>query len=130
MAKPFVTIELDKPRKLRFNLWSLKALQDATGLKLSELGAFLAETQEDIEKMATLLWAGLIHEDKDLTVDKLMEIITWDKLSESLTKIYEAFATDMGMAESEEIEKNASRVKNQKSEENGVGTSPSKSPAK
>ena len=130
MAKPFVTIELDKPRRLRYNLWSLKALQDATGLKLSELGSFLAETQDDIEKMATLLWAGLIHEDKSLTVDGLMEIVSWDKLNESLTKIYEAFTDDMGLATSEEIEKNESRVKNQKNKKNGIGTSPSKSPAK
>jgi len=130
MAQPFVTIELDKPRKLRFDLWSLKALQDKTGLKLSQLGEFMAETQDDIEKMATLLWAGLVHEDKDLTVEKLMSTITWDKLSESLGKVYEAFSDNLGLRESEDIEKNESRAKEQKPQKNGIGTSPLKSPAK
>jgi len=130
MAKPFVTIELDKPRRLRYDLYSIKSLQDATGLKLGELGTYLTEAQDDIEKLAMILWAGLIHEDEKLTVDGVMRLVTWDKLNISLDKIYEAYTDNMGMAESEEIEKNESRVKNQKSEKSGAGTSPSKSPVK
>jgi hypothetical protein len=38
-----------------------------------------------MEDTATLVWAGLVHEDKDLTVDKVMDLI--DEYSDLKTVI-------------------------------------------
>lgn len=63
-----VTIDLDRPRTLRYGLNAMVALE--------ERGIILGKT--DLEKPSTiraLLWAGLIHEDPSLTEEQVGEMV-------------------------------------------------------
>ena len=78
---PFVIVNLDKPRKLRFGMGASIEYEQITGKKLMAIG------DEDItmDMLATLLWAGLKHEDKSLTKDAVIEIV--DEHAESIADV-------------------------------------------
>ena len=40
-----------------------------------------------MEEMATIIWAGLVHEDKNLTSDRVMDIVDNSKLT--VTEVFE-----------------------------------------
>ena len=98
-----IEIHLDKSRHLRFGLNALAALEN-------ELGASIQAVFSDIDRVGFtqirgILWAGLLHEMPDLTVEKagdLFEAIpeevasTFPEKNEYLiTKIGEAFGNDV-----------------------------------
>ena len=62
-----VPIELDKPRTLFFPLAALLAFKKETGIDL--LQESIKDEDWTLETITALLWAGLIHEDKELTMD-------------------------------------------------------------
>jgi hypothetical protein len=81
---PTTTILLDRERHLLYTLESLMLIEEHTGLKMTE----------DIEyktlsypKLATLVWAGLIHEDEslleedfDTVIKRFLRLITLQNL--------------------------------------------------
>lgn len=69
-----VSIELDKPRTLKYSLAALRDLEAAMGgASLGQITVLLA--QVSITATVTALWAGLKHEDASLTQKKTMEIV-------------------------------------------------------
>ena len=68
-----VEFELDKVRNIRFGHKQIKKAEKLTGKKFTKL---MSEEEgigtEDIEK---LLFAGLSHEDKELTLDKVTDLL-------------------------------------------------------
>ena len=69
--KKGITFELDKPRTLRFGINALAKIEDLTGkplttLKLDSVG---------IKDLLIITYAGLAHEDQDLTVEKVGDLI-------------------------------------------------------
>lgn len=74
-----VTIELDKERHLRLTMKGMIEFNKITGrnmlkgLKLKELS---------LEDFAALLWACLIHEDSNLTLDDVLSLIDLQNLLE------------------------------------------------
>lgn len=76
MIKPFITLELDKNRNLRFNSRTISMLES-----IYDMGAFkyfqsFEKKGEDIrtEEIVTLLWLSLYSEDKELTKDDCWEL--------------------------------------------------------
>lgn len=76
-----VEIELDKKRILKYKIRSLLALEKKTGKKIKDLFKELADINPDdvglevFESMGEVLWAGLIHEDKELTTDNCIDML-------------------------------------------------------
>lgn len=70
-----MTITLDRPRVLRLDLWSQMQFEKAAGKPVGEMS-------ESATDLATIVWACLIHEDPDLTIDGLAKMIDLDKLEE------------------------------------------------
>jgi len=70
-AIPNVPIELDKPRHLRLSFLAFAKFKEATGRPL--LSA-LGKLDEDMELMATAVWAGLLHEDPDLRLETVQDL--------------------------------------------------------
>jgi hypothetical protein len=69
----YVEVELDKVRKIFFDLNALGELEERLGVPLDEL----QNVKLSIKNVRTLIWAGLIHEDEDLTeqyVGKLVHV--------------------------------------------------------
>jgi hypothetical protein len=58
-----VRIELDKVRQLRYDLNALSALEDKLGVSITGL----EDIQVGMRTIRSMLWAGLIHEDPEIT---------------------------------------------------------------
>lgn len=93
MAKS-VTIELDKPRRLRFDLNALADLEGVLGLGI---GQIFKEEMIGVRVIRALLWAGLKWEDRGLTLERVGTLLNsylesegtlqglLDKIMEALT---------------------------------------------
>lgn len=90
--KKGVTIELDKPRTLRYGINALAKIEESIGrpimgLDLENLG---------IRELLVIVYAGLYHEDKALTIEQVGDLIDEhsdlntiaEKLGEALTEAF------------------------------------------
>lgn len=86
----FVIYQLDKARNLRFNMKALALIEKKLNTKVSKLN----EENIGINEIAVILWAGLQHEDPQLTVDKVMDLVDeYSSIEEASEKIGEGFNT-------------------------------------
>lgn len=60
---------LDKERTLKFGVRSFIAMEKAVGMPLAKFD------YEQTEIVYVMLYGGLVHEDKSLTVDKIIDIV-------------------------------------------------------
>jgi hypothetical protein len=67
----FTPIQLDKSRNLRYGMKAISTIEKALKTSVSKMD-FDNLTMEDT---ATIIWAGLVHEDNELTPDKVMDLI-------------------------------------------------------
>lgn len=84
--KKLTQIELDKKRNLHYNLNSLELLEDLTGKSVNELNAKL-----EMKTIKVLVYAGLVHEDKELTLDEVGEMIGLEDIERVSIAIGKAF---------------------------------------
>lgn len=73
MAVPFKIIQLDRPRKIKFTINALILAETLCGKPGGQIVMDLSQT--NYETAAKCLFAGLKHEDKDLTFEKTKELI-------------------------------------------------------
>ncbi len=76
------TIQLDRERTIRSDFAALVRFKKATGL--SVMNGDLAETSLDEETSCAFIWAHLVHEDPELTVDQVAQMMTVAKLTECI----------------------------------------------
>jgi hypothetical protein len=92
----YVEIQLDKARNLKYGMLSLMKLEKKIGKTISQID-FNALSIED---SAIVLWAGLIHEDKELTVDKVVELVdNYSDIKTVFDKVGEAISVSFGGSE-------------------------------
>lgn len=86
MSKAFTPIKLDKVRNLRYGMKAFSKIEDVFGKPLAKIDLNNMTQKE----LATFIWAGLEHEDKELDADKVMDLIDdysdIQEASEALTK--------------------------------------------
>jgi len=86
--KKSVTIELDRPRNLRYGINALIKVEEMTGRTISKLDL----ENISMKDLRTILYAGLYHEDKDLTPDRVGALIDdYSNISAIGEKLGEAF---------------------------------------
>ena len=83
MVKP---IKLDKVRNLRYSMRALSIIEKSFGKPLAKIDW----NNMMIDELITVLWAGLVHEDKELTKERLFDIIeelelNYDDLQNAIT---------------------------------------------
>jgi len=91
--KPGVTIEMDKPRTLRYGMNALIKIEELTGKNLTKLDL----DNISVKDLRTIVYAGLFHEDKELTPEKCADLI--DEYSDITTvagKLGEAMTLAFG----------------------------------
>ena len=86
MKEKNLKITLDKERTLKYTLNSLIKFEKLTGKSVTEIGENMS-----MEVILALLYVGLIHEDKKLTIEKLGDMITIDKFFEINDVVTSAF---------------------------------------
>ena len=94
-----VYIELDKKREIRFDMNALAELEEIYG---SFDKAMAALKNSSIKAMRALLYSGLKHEDKKLTIEQVGAMVDMASLSSVTMKITEAFQRNL--PEPEELE--------------------------
>ena len=88
MAIPFVMIDLDKPRKLRFGMKSMVEFERTNKIKLLDIGENMS-----VEICAKLAYTMLKQEDPELTLEKTIELLDEHMLAgDAIEKINEAIA--------------------------------------
>ena len=87
-----VSIKLDKERTLRFTTKAIAAFERKIGKPFSKIDDF-----DDLflDEKLSLIWAGLLHEDNNLTVDEVFDLI--DEHSDMLS-VLQAVGSAMEMA--------------------------------
>lgn len=86
---PTVTIELDKPRRLKFDFNAAARFEQATGKNLLSGATLGAMSATDIR---AFLWACLAWgEDKSLTLDEVGELVDFTNMAEVGDKLAQVF---------------------------------------
>jgi len=94
--KKSVTIELDKARNLRYGLNALIKVEELTGKTITKLDL----ENISMKDLRTILYAGLYHEDKDLTPEKVGELIDdYSDIGSIAEKLGQAFTLSFSGAE-------------------------------
>ena len=69
-----IEITLDRPRRVKYTFVTFKTLQLRLGNKA--VGDIFTDlTKLDVNSLQTVLWVGLLHEDRSLRYDKVEEFI-------------------------------------------------------
>ena len=67
----FTPIKLDKVRNLRYGMKAISLIEKSLNTSVSKIDF----NELRMEDAATIIWAGLYHEDNDLTPDKVMDLV-------------------------------------------------------
>lgn len=89
----YVELTLDKPRKLRYTWRSIRRLHNEYGVNILDMKE---ESFTNPDTISKILWAGLVWDDPDLTVDALDDLIELRQLATISGKVSEAISTQMG----------------------------------
>lgn len=91
--KKGITYELDRPRTLRYGMNALAKIEDITGKSLMSLD--LASVS--IKDLLAIVYAGLYHEDKELTLEQVGDLIDdYSNLNEVAEKVGKALTEAFG----------------------------------
>jgi len=86
-------ITLDKERTLKYGMRALDQAEKKTGVAVVGMNL----NNLTMNQMATLTWCGLTHEDKNLTVGNVMDLIDdYSNLSDVMEVVGEAIAEAVG----------------------------------
>ncbi len=97
-----VDIVLDKPRKVFFDLDALAQLESKLGYPFTKIG----QDNMGAVVIRALLWAGLLHEIPDLTLEEASKLVKHKKFLYISEKVMEAFAIALEDEDINESEKN------------------------
>lgn len=78
MAGRSVSITLDKPRQLRYDLNAMAEIEERLGVGLDKLD----QIEMKAKTARLMLWAGLIHEDSSLTPEQVGAMVDMGSLNE------------------------------------------------
>lgn len=84
----FVDIKLDKKRKLQYDLNALAEIEDKLGINIYEMH----KIKVGMKNIRTILWAGLLHEDAELTEEQVGSFVNITNIGEVQAKVSEAFS--------------------------------------
>jgi len=71
MAKKAVTVKLDKQRKLKYTFNAFCELEEALGRPLASIKG----NEFKMKDLRALVWAGLLHETPELTLEEAGDLI-------------------------------------------------------
>ena len=92
-------LELDRPRKLKFGFKAIRLIREHFGEKdVSDL------LNMKVDEMPIIAWAGLVHEDPDLTIEKVEDLLDGSiperyTVVEIVNILAEALADHFGVSE-------------------------------
>lgn len=95
--KKSVTIELDKARNLRYGLNALVKIEELIGKPITVIDL----SRLSISDLRNIVFAGLMHEDKELTSEKVGDLIDeYSDIATVASKVADAFTIAFGSGKS------------------------------
>ena len=89
----FYPIQLDKMRNFRYGMKAISLIEKTLGKPISKIDM----DNLTMEDAAVMIWAGLAHEDPDLTPEKVMDLVDeYSDIQTVLTAMGEAFQAAFG----------------------------------
>ncbi|GIW49206.1 MAG: hypothetical protein KatS3mg079_682 [Caloramator sp.] len=89
----FVPVQLDKMRNLRYGMKAISLIEKKFGKSIAKIDM----DDMTMEEIATFVWAGLVHEDKELTVEKVMDLVDeYSTVQTVMEKVSEAMNLAFG----------------------------------
>ncbi|MGE6629611.1 hypothetical protein [Bacillus sp. NPDC077027] len=82
-------VMIDKERNLAFPMMSLIRLKKEHGVQIADLQD--KEKAQDMEVITAIIWAGLIHEDRELSFEDVAYMVDLSQLPEISKKLGEVF---------------------------------------
>lgn len=70
----YYPIKLDKVRNFRYGMKAISLIEESFGKPIMDIEG-IENGRMTMKDYAVLIWAGLSHEDKDLTPDKVMDLV-------------------------------------------------------
>lgn len=92
-----VDIELDKPRKIKYTNGAFRKFKEVTGQS-----AFKISPDDFNDYISELLWSGLLHEDREITVGEIDDLVGPSNMYYVISKITEAWGLAMPEAPTKE----------------------------
>lgn len=109
MPTQSIPIELGgKTRHIRYTFNALVTLEDELGIPISEIGEIMSGSVS-LKNLRRLIWAGLIHEDKDLTQEEVGEFLSLADITEIADKLARAFEAALPSGEDNQKNEQSSR---------------------
>jgi hypothetical protein len=99
-----INITLDKPRNLVYDLNAFEELENIYGNLDTALNAFSTDKKK-ISHIKNFLFAGLVHEDSELTPKRVGEMIGYSNITETVNIIWEAITNALPEPKEEVTEK-------------------------
>lgn len=90
ITAPTVAIELDKTRHLKLDLNAMAAFEEAAGQSM-----FTLKENMSARHLRALLWAALLHEDRELTLEQVGAMIHASNMEYIGGKIKDVFENSM-----------------------------------
>lgn len=98
----YTPIEMDKMRNLRYGMKGISNIEKRFGKPITKIDL----DSLTMEETAVIIWGGLVHEDKELTIDKVMDIIDEKgNLTEVLQAMSKAMEESFGVSNKEVMPK-------------------------
>ena len=89
----FTPVKLDKMRNFRYGMKALHQIEKLLKIKIMNLNL----DELSLYELSVILWAGLVHEDVELTPDKVMDLIDDHSNITDISQVMgEAFAIAFG----------------------------------
>lgn len=96
MRRTPVKITLDKERTLRYDLNAMCTAEELTGESLMDL-----MRKPTIKNIRTTIWAGLIHEDANLTLTDVGALVEMADIRDVIAHIHKALGLEVPVADAE-----------------------------
>ena len=99
----YYPIQLDKMRNFRYGMKAISLIEKKLGKPIGKIDL----ENLTMEDAAVMIWAGLQHEDKDLTPDKVMDVVDeYSDLQTVIEAMGEALQAAFGTKQGDEEGKN------------------------
>lgn len=105
----YYPIQLDKARNFKYGMRAISLIEK----KFKKPVAKIDMDNLTMEEAATLIWAGLQHEERKLTPDKVMDLVDdYSDITTVLNAMGEAFQGAFGTKEEDQKEEEPAEAKN------------------
>ena len=99
----FFPVKLDKMRNFRYGMKAISLIEKKLGKPIGKVDM----ENLTMEDTAVMIWAGLVHEDKDLTLEKVMDLVDeYSDVQTVLETMGKAFQGAFNQGKAEKKEKN------------------------